>query len=70
MGNGSQIRNEAQLEKSWNSNDGIWEADDGISRERFFREGLTYDKLRDNLRYYLDKIRNRKRGISIIGYPL
>ena len=54
------IKNETELEESWNKKDGdrfliqAWEADDGRgTRERYLREGYTYEQLKKSLTYFL-----------------
>jgi len=66
------IENENDLAKQWiNPMIGIWEADDGMgTRERFFREGTTYDKLKKYLNYYLKKIENGTEGAWIRGFVI
>lgn len=61
-GGNDLIKNEAELKNSWDKKEKetdrfliqSWLANDGKgTMERYFREGMTYEDLKDKLNYYL-----------------
>jgi hypothetical protein len=63
--------NEIELKNSFdNKNIGIWEADDGQgTRERIFREDITYDELKKSLEYYFNEMDSQKAAEMAKKYP-